>query len=219
MSKGGFVVLTILLTISLCWQFVPQFVGPAAGGIMCPCSSAAWSQPGCYVVCPEGDGNQLQAIGATIYVEVWNCEGVRIPGIPASDFWLIGCSDRLVLCGGMASINADSATGAAGITTITGSLAAGGCSLNGVSPVVQGVILADPTNCINPLCLQITTVSPDVAPSGAPDGVVDLIDLAYFAGGYTSPPNPLDSCIDFNCDGYIDIIDFSIFAQHYLHLC
>jgi hypothetical protein len=57
------------------------------------------------------------------------------------------------------------------------------------------------------------TKSPDL--NG--DAAVDLIDLAIFAGVYTSPPRPYMFCADFNCDSVIDLIDFSIFAAHYLH--
>jgi hypothetical protein len=51
------------------------------------------------------------------------------------------------------------------------------------------------------------------------DLVVDIIDLAAFAMGYTSPPRVYDACLDFNCDGVVDIVDFAKFAQHFLHLC
>jgi hypothetical protein len=217
MFKGKIVVFSLIAAALLSWQLMPATT--VNSGIVDPCSTTAVALPGCFVVCPQGDGASLDAIGSTIFVTAKDGTGAPIPGIPAADYWLVGCTDQLVLCGGGGAINADSASNANGETTITNQLAASGCEIAGLSVVVQGVIVADPLNCNDPKCLPITTISPDVAPSGFADGVVDLIDLSYFAGGYTSPPQPLDPCIDFNCDGYVDIIDFSIFAQHYLHQC
>ena len=159
-------------------------------------------------------------INSTIFITAKDITGAAIAGIPAADFWLIGCNDQLVLCGGGGSINATAASDVNGQTTITGDLAASGCDLGGVSVVIQGVVLVEQGNCTAALCLPITTISPDITGNGGIiDGAVDLIDLADFAAGYTSPPKPYDACLDFNCDGVVDIIDFSIFAQHYLHVC
>jgi hypothetical protein len=217
MFKGKIVVFSLIAAALLCWQMMPATT--ANSGIVDPCSSTAIALPGCFVICPQGDGAQLDAIGSTILVTAKDNTGAPIPGIPAADYWLVGCTDVLELCGGSGAINADSASNASGVTTITNALAAGGCELGGVSVVLQGIIIASPLNCNDPLCLPITTVSPDVAPTGAPDLVVDIIDLGDFAIGYTSPPKPYVPCLDFNCDGDVDIIDFSIFAQHYLHSC
>lgn len=217
MFKGKIVVFSLIAAALLCWQLLPA--DTANSGIVNACSSSATAAGGCWVVCPQGDGPTLTTIGSTIYITVKDATGAPIPFIPAADFWLVGCSDLLDLCGGAGAINANAASDANGQTAITGNLGAGGCDVTGISVVVQGVIIADPLNCANPLCLPIVTTSPDVAPTGAVDGIVDVIDLGVFAGGYTSPPKPLDSCLDFNCDGLVDIIDFSVFAQHYLHVC
>ena len=174
---------------------------------------------GCYVTCPEGDGDGLAEIGAVITVTVTDITGAPIAGIPASDYWLIGCEDNIVLCGGSHAINADSASNADGVTTISGSLAAGGCD-NSLVVSVWGNLATDPPGSGTLLCLPYDTKSPDQTGNGGViDGAVDLIDLADFAAGYTSPPKPYDGCLDFNCDGTVDIIDFSTFAQHYLHNC
>lgn len=95
-------------------------------------------------------------------------------------------------------------------------MAAGGCDIAGVCIVVQGVVLWDP-QCTGPLCLPITTVSPDLP--GALDGKVDLLDLTAFAFGYTSPPKPYDGCLDFNCDGAVDLLDFTVIGYHCFHQC
>jgi hypothetical protein len=217
MSKGKFVALSLIAAALLSWQVAS--VDIATSGVVEPCSSSAVALPGCFVVCPQGDGTQLGVIGSTIFIQAKDITGAPIAGIPAADFWLIGCNDQLVLCGGGGAINADSASNANGQTTISGDLAASGCDLGGVSVVIQGVVLLE-ANCSVPKCLSITSVSPDLTGNGGViDGAVDLIDLSVFAAGYTSPPKPYDACIDYNCDGVVDIIDFSIFAQHYLHVC
>jgi hypothetical protein len=207
----------LLVAVLLCWQIAPVTVGPTQSQPFPDgCQSTASSASGCYTVCPKGDGSRLDAIGSTITVIVKDATGNPIAGIPASDFWVFGCNDHLFLVAGSASIDADGPTDASGQTTISGSLMAGGCDLAGLSVVVQGVVLLDQT-CQQWLCLPIETVSPDMAPTGAPDGVVDIVDLSVFAGGYTSPPKPYDPCLDFGCGSAVDLIDFSIFAQHYLH--
>jgi hypothetical protein len=218
MSKGKFVALSLIVATLLSWQVAS--VDIAASGVISACSSTAIAAPGCYVICPQGDGDRLGVTGSTIYVVAKDATGFPLAGIPAADFWLIGCLDQLVLCGGGGSINADSASNANGRTTISGDLAASGCDLDGVAVVIQGVIVAEKTTCLAPLCLAIIAKSPDMTGDGGPiDGLVDIIDLAEFAANYTSPPKPLFDCADFNCDGLVDIIDFSIFAQHYLHAC
>jgi hypothetical protein len=216
MFKGKFVVLSLIAAALLCWQILPTNVETVNSGIVEPCSSSATSAGGCYLVSPQGDGDRLDASGATISVVVRDNAGAPIPGIPAADFWLIGCNDPgLVLCGGSGAINADSATNALGQTTISGQLAAGGCDSVGVLVVVQGVIIEDVLDNCNPNCLPIIAVSPDI--NG--DLVVDLVDLSEFAKSYTSPPKQYLFCKDYNCDGYIDLVDFSLFSQHYLDQC
>lgn len=216
MFKGKFVVLSLIAAAVLCWQVLPMSVDTVNSGIIDACSSSASTAGGCYMVCPQGDADRLDANGATISLVVKDNAGVPIPGIPAADFWLMGCNDPgLVLCAGGGAINADSATNALGQTTISGDLGAGGCDSIGVYVVVQGVVIEDgPPNC-NPDCLPIITTSPDI--NG--DLVVDLIDLSEFSKSYTSPPHQYLYCKDFNCDGVIDLIDFSLFSQHYLHQC
>jgi hypothetical protein len=171
-------------------------------------------------VCPQGDAPALNALptgDATIFLRIRNdIHGAPIPGISASDFWLNGCENNLILCGGGGAIDADSATNSDGRTTISGSMAASGCDIEGVWIVVQGVILMDP-QCTGFLCLPITTVSPDVP--GALDGKIDLLDLTAFAFGYTSPPKLYEPCFDFNCDSQVDLLDFSVFGFHFLHRC
>ena len=174
---------------------------------------------GCYVTCPAGDGDGLADIGAVITVTATDPTGAPIAGIPASDYWLIGCEDDIVLCSGSAAINADSASNSAGVTTISGRLVAGGCD-HSLVVVVQGIVATDPSGSGEWLCLPYDTKSPDITGNGGVvDLVVDIVDLAALAMGYKSPPKVYDACFDFNCDGSVGLIDFAIFAQHYLHNC
>ena len=174
-------------------------------------SSAHFLQSGtrCLIVCPEGDGPTLADRGNEIVVIVRDIAYQPIPNIPASDFWLFGCSSGLQLCGGGGSIDADSSTNAAGTTTISGRLAAGGCD-TGVMIVVLGVIIGCP-----PICLSLDVRSPDI------DGSLDvgITDFSRFGQAYPSTVKPYDSCCDYDCDGDIDLVDFSIFAQHWQHHC
>ena len=143
MFKGKFVALSLLAAALLCWQIMPAAVDSANSGIVDPCSTTATTAGGCLIICPQGDGTSLGGAGATISVTVKDATGAPVPGIPAADFWLIGCNDALTLCGGSGSSNADAATDGAGQTTISGGLAAGGCD-TGLSHVVQGVVIAEP---------------------------------------------------------------------------
>jgi hypothetical protein len=212
------IVLTGLIAVVSCCVFALTVAPPVKSTPGIPVVTAVGAG-GCYVVCPQGDGSSLSDIDAVITVTVTDYDGYPITRVPASDVWLVGCSDGIVLCGGSNAINADSMTNDNGVTTISGRLAAGGCDSE-LLVVVMGIVASVPGDPGTPMCLPYETKSPDITGSGGfIDGVVDLIDLVAFAGGYTSPPNPYDACLDFNCDGVIDIVDFAKFAQHYLHHC
>jgi hypothetical protein len=215
MFKGKFVVLSLIAAALLCWQILPTSVDTVNSGVVEPCSSTASSAGGCYMVCPAGDGDVLSTIGATISIVVNDNSGSPIPGIPAADIWLVGCGDALILCGGGGAINADSATNSSGATTISGALAAGGCDSVGVMVVVQGAVIQDVDDLCNDLCLAIVAPSPDITG----DLLVDLVDLSEFAKSYQSPPHQYLYCKDYDCKDGIDLVDFSLFAQHYLDDC
>jgi len=210
-TRHAAMALTVAALLS--WQILPVD-NVASRGIISPCSTNATGAGGCYMICPQGDGTRFDQIGAVIRVVVKDPTGRPVSGILAADFWLEGCTGQLTLCGGAGAIDADSANNAEGRTTISGSLASGGCDI-GLLVIVQGTVVRDPQDCTRYLCLPYDVKSPDI--SG--DLIVDIIDLSLFANGYTSPPKPYQWCYDFNCDALVDIIDFSIFAQHYLHAC
>lgn len=189
----------------------------AVGQIDPICGSTASASSGVLLACPQGDGDAFGALGLTIHVVV-KYQGAPVVGVPAADFWLVGCNDMLWLCGQSASIDADGPTDANGETTISGRLAAGGCDV-GVRVVVQGVVLETP-ECSGPLCLDIAVRSPDVAGPGGmtAGGVVDLLDFSAFASHYSA--RGYDACADLAAPfGVITIADFARFANHYRHRC
>lgn len=185
--------------------------GNAVTGIPDPCLSTASSNGGCLIVCPSGDADKLQDIGAIITVTILDASGVPLGAFPATDIWVQGCTGGLVAGAPLFGIQADAPTNAAGETTISGPIEAGGQDV-GLSVVVMGVPLME-SDCVNVLCLPYDAKSPDI--NG--DTVVDLIDLSDFAVGYVSPPKPYQWELDFNCDSVVDLVDFTLFAAHYLH--
>ncbi len=217
MVKGKFVLLSILAAALLCWQFLPMNTETASSGIVDPCSSSACFVDAlgnrCLFICPQGDGNELEDGNNVIRVTVSDDTGAPIPGILATDFWLVGCED-IYLCAGSGSSNADSATNDNGVTTISGTIAGGGQDSLGVMVVVQGVIINCRLLCGGP-CLPIIVTSPDI--DG--DGDVDIADFSIFGACFQSPPKPYQRRCDMDCDGDVDIADFSRFAQHWQHRC
>jgi hypothetical protein len=218
MFKGKLVFLSLIAAALLSWQVMPASVDTANSGIVDPCSSFASSAGGCWVICPQGDGAALNALSpaagdATIFVTVRDQSGIAIPGIPAADFWVIGWADQLGLCGGAGAINASAASDANGETTINGQLAAGGCD-DGIAVVVQGVVILDPANWTDPLCLDIFARSPD----GNGNGSVNLVDFSQFGAAWP-PAGTYDPCMDFNCDSSINLVDFAEFGGHFNHAC
>jgi hypothetical protein len=184
------------------------------------CNSTFASAAGVHFVCPQGDGDGLAGAGLTITITVIDQTNVPIPGIPPEDIWLIGCNDLLTLCGGSASINATAPTDANGTTTITGTIATGGCD-TGLRVVVQGVVLGGAA-CPPPHCLPIDVRSPDQKSSagGPPDGIVTASDHAFFGISYQSPPKPYLACNDFAAPyGTITLADFAKFGVHFGHSC
>lgn len=206
--------------------------GVAFAGIIDPCaSSCTLTLQGvpvaCLFVCPLGDTNNWidqgglagSGIGFFMSVTVIDNLGNPIPNIPGPDFWVVDCNtNTLNLCAGAASTGADAATDATGSTTIgqLGTTTAGGCT-DGLRVVVQGNILQEtPPNCTQDICKLVLVRSPDI------DGdlEVTLADLSAFAMAF--PPQPPDTCSDFDCNGVVDLADLSRFAFHFGppgHIC
>jgi len=203
----------LLILIFVVSQQAPP---PVEGQILqWACSTTASIDGGPYtiLVCPAGDGLTLASIGATITVRLRDVTGmIPIVGVPASDYWLFDCNDQVALCGGSNSINADAASDADGMATISDAIAAGGQG-DGTLVFVQGVFIEDCD--FNPLCLPIVWRSPDI--NG--DLIVDLVDFSIFGPAFPSPPSTYNPAADMDNDGIVDIVDFSIFGGHFLHRC
>ncbi len=190
------------------------FAASAGAGVVEPCNSSATGPPGVLFACPNGDGDVLSANGLTITVTVRDNVNAPVPGIPAADIWLIGCSDLLALCGGSGSISASGPTDVNGVTTITARLAAGGCDNSGVRAVYQAIVIGAGV-CGDP-CVPIKVRSCDI------DGTLatNLADFALFGSGYTSPPKPYNECLDFVSPfSAVNLGDFAKFGSHYQHAC
>lgn len=206
-----------------------------ATGQLEPCRFAVAANSGVVTACPRGDGDPLTAtIGggnSQITLTITLNGGYPVPGIPAEDMWLVGCTDGLLLCGGSSGSNADGPTNAAGVTTFSNDLVAGGCD-TGLWVVVEAIVAQDPNNACNPLCVPIATRSPDYKSSGAPgpapcagdircpDSKVSNADYSWFVTHYPSASNPgatYIACADFATPlgAPIGLADFAKFSVHF----
>lgn len=188
--------------------------GIASAGIIDPCDGEVifnGTEPACYFACPQGDTDAFYLQGFWWSFQIVDLLGAPIADIPGTDFWLVDCDPvrDLALCAGSASSAADSATNSAGRTTMhDGSLSAGGYA-TGLSPVVQGFVLQDPTAACADYCFTIAVRTPDNDGSGE----VGLVDLSNFAFHY--PPKVYDVKADLNCDSTVNLSDLSRFAFHF----
>jgi hypothetical protein len=215
MLKGKFAVLSLAAAALVCLQFVGA--GTVNSGVVDPCNSSASGVAGVLFICPQNDGDLLSGSGLTISVTVLDNLSAPVVGVPAADVWLIGCTESdLALCGGSGAISASAATDINGQTTITGRLAAGGCSLGGVRVVVQGVVIGAGV-CGDP-CVAVKMKSADINKSLT----VNLVDFSVFGGasGYPSPPKPYTECIDYTSPfGTVTLPDFAKYGSHNNHTC
>ena len=167
------------------------------------------SLPVLLFACPQGDTESFIDQGWFITIDCRYTDGSPIANIPGPDFWLIAENEQnIVLCSHSGASNADSATNAQGLTTMSvTTLAAGGCT-DGLALVAQNVAFFD-CGCGGFTIEPIHVRSPDL------DGslVVDLVDLSIFASHY--PPGQYETCCDFNIDGVIDLQDVALFAPHF----
>ena len=172
MLKGKYVLLSLAAAL-VCWQLVG--VATVNSGIVDACKSDVTGNAGVVLICPLGDGDPLNVVGSTITLTVRDNTNTGIAGIPATDMWLVGCTDGLLLCGGSQGSNADNATNGSGVTTFSNEPISGGCD-TGLYAVVQGVVIQNPANC-TPKCLTIAARSPDYKSSGAPGPAPCAADL------------------------------------------
>lgn len=231
MLKGKYVLLSLAAAL-VCWQVAG--INNANSGIVDACKSSVTATAGVVLVCPLGDGDALTApVGggnSQITLTVRDNANVGIAGIPATDMWLVGCNDALLLCGGSTGSNADAVTNASGTTTFSNEPIAGGCD-TGLYAVVQGVIIQDSGTC-QPKCLAIAARSPDYKSAGAPgpapcggdlkcpDSKVTNADFSWFVTHYPTGANPgatYLACADYAAPlgSPIGLADFSKFTVHF----
>jgi hypothetical protein len=178
-------------------------------------------------ICPAGDMEFIRegcgGVADYIQVDVKDALGVGIPGIPWTDYYLGACDDvtyDLCLCA--RPITADSLTssspGVEGRTTLSGRIAGGGCVLTGgIYVAVQGKIIVDSPGCVDPTCLDVQLVSPDLTA----DCAVNLSDLGVFGLSYNKASGEAgyNDCCDYNDDSNCNLSDFAFMGEHYQHVC
>jgi hypothetical protein len=236
MLKGKYVLLSLAAAL-VCWQVAG--VDTVNSGIVDACKSTVTANAGVVLVCPLGDGDPLTTpVGggnSQVSLTVRDISNTGIPGIPATDMWLIGCNDGLLLCGGSSGSNADAATNASGATTFSNEPVAGGCD-TGLYCVVQGVVIQTAGACL-PTCLPIAVRSPDYKSAGppgpaacggdirCPDSKVSGPDFAWFATHFSvgATIRPYHACADYAAPlGSITGPDFAKFSIHFVgagHKC
>jgi hypothetical protein len=174
-------------------------------------SWAVTNYPGAtLLVCPAMDGDRLDmaqdcaggVVDATVVLVVLDYSFAPIYMYPPEDLWL----EANGMCRCPAGSIADAPTDINGMTTFSGRLAAGGCSLDGsLNVLISGAPL-------NQDGMDIDIISPDMNC----DLVVNIGDFATLAGAYSGT---YSKCADLVCDGVLNVSDVAAFASHYLHDC
>ena len=209
--------------VLLCSLFL-VFAGTLLAGEvdMCNCECGLSCGPMRITICPEGDlepiRNGCGGSSDCIWVVARDADGNGISNIPWCDYWLNACDPAQELCLCEEPITADALTDEDGFTTISGSIRGWGCILSGgVYLTIQGKVIYEYPSCINPNCLEIYIVSPDINS----DCIVDLSDFGAFGQSYNrSEGDPYyNPCCDYNDDGRCNLSDFSYFGMHYQHEC
>jgi hypothetical protein len=224
MFKGKVLLFSLLLVIATSLH----------AGEVDPCeSSCSVSCTGMRVsICPAGDFEFIRegcvGVGGLDYiqVDVKDAGGVGIAGIPWTDYYLNACDPGQALCLCARPVQADSLTseapGVEGRTTLSGRISGGGCTLTGgIYIAVQGKIILEQPSCVDPICLDIQIVSPDLTA----DCEVTLSDLGVFGQSYNCPgatcvpPKAYNDCCDYNDDSACNLSDFAFMGEHYQHVC
>ena len=158
--------------------------------------------PGAAVVSPAGTTPSLAEQGIVVGVMIQDCTLAPAANFPAQDVFLASVAlAPAVNCRGGSVADRD--TDEMGYTTISGVIAGGGWTEEGLRLHVSGIACGQP--------LPIRLNSPDI--NG--DLVVDLGDFSIFGQDYDTGAFRSD----FNHDGIVGLHDFSVFGQHYDERC
>jgi hypothetical protein len=166
-----------------------------------PVFSTCISAAGRIFVCPAGDGPTLASRGLRISVGLFGAFLGPDVGEPAAGIWAAAptaCPANPLI--------ADAPTDLFGKTTISGSLAAGGCG----GAVSVFIWTSPPAIAGSPL--PITVVSVDMTG----DLFVNLADVGVFSAALNGAYN---ACADFNSDGFVNLADVGVFSAHIGHHC
>lgn len=194
-----------LLSLAVAGSMLLGVAGLASAGVPDPgLSTASAAGSGTLRITPEGAGNTLGGIGATVTVTVLDATGTPIAGYPFQDVFLddSGTSEISLCQGGSA---ADANTNASGVTTISGAISGGGWTQNGLQVYLAGVAIGAP--------LAINANSPDLNA----DLQVNLVDFSAFGSDFLSGVYVFRSDLSFN--GAINLADFSTFGIHFGEAC
>jgi hypothetical protein len=198
-----------LLSLTLAVGLVLGLSGLAMANIPDPSLSAAASAGGTLYICPEGDGETIASVSATISVTVKDSGGQPIQNYPFQDIWPGSTvPGEINQCN--AGSSADGNTDASGQTTISGGIAGGGTTDasagGGVSVFLAGVQITGTGS------MAISINSPDITG----DLVVNLADIGPFSTDINVAYNFRSDYFD---DGIINLADIGIFSAHIGHAC
>jgi hypothetical protein len=148
------------------------------------------------LVCPLGEGDSV-----TVTVTVVDCLGAPLSGLEVEIF--ADPEAGLCFCPGE---RVQATTNAEGVAVV-GFRRFGGCGfVSWYADASYGCGLtigpSDPVFIVSYDC-------------GVYNCVVDLVDFIFFCGQYQTT----EPCCDFNNDGFVNLSDLILFAEHYYHTC
>lgn len=193
-----------LLSLAVAGTMLLGLAGFATAGVPDDVNSTASSASGTVLITPAGTGDTLASKGLTVSVQVLDVNSDAIAGYPFQDIYLDDDSTGdISLCQG-GSV-ADGNTNVTGDTTISGAIAGGGFTQNGMQVFLAGAPLAG-------TALSIDVVSCDI--NG--DLKVDLGDIGDFAVDFNGTYNFRS---DFVFDAQINLADIGELAIHNGEVC
>lgn len=181
-----------LLSLAVAGSMLLGLTGLAMAGVPDDTNSTATSGSGTLLIVPSGTGPSLGSLGLTVFVNVRDGANDPIAAYPFQDIWLddVGNGDISLCQGGSV---ADGNTNASGDATISGAIAGGGWTQNGMQVYLAGTPLTG-------AALNIDVNSVDITG----DLKVDIGDIGEFAidfnGAYAFRS-------DFVPDGLINLSD------------
>lgn len=193
-----------LLSLAVAGSMLLGLAGLASAGVPdAGLSSSSSAGSGTLLITPAGTGKTLGGIGCTVTVTVRDATGTPIAGYPFQDVFLDDAgTSEISLCQGGST--ADFNTNASGVTTMSGGIAGGGWTQNGLQVHLAGVAIG--------VALPINANSCDI--NG--DLVVNLGDVGDFATDFSGAYNFRS---DFQFDGVVNLGDIGELSIHNGETC